>query len=54
MKKIIAFVAFAAALAAFTSFPHPGVSHQAAAEPTEMLALKPVPQSLKVESYDAI
>jgi hypothetical protein len=54
MKKIIAFVAFAAALAVFASFPQPGVSHQAAAEPTEMLATMPAPQSLKTESYDAI
>jgi hypothetical protein len=54
MKKVIAFVAFAAALAAFSSFPQPGVSHQAAADPTEMLALKPAPKSLKTEAYDAI
>jgi hypothetical protein len=53
MKKVIAFVALAAAVAAFSSFPQPSVS-QAAAEPTEMLALKPVPQSLKTEAYDAV
>lgn len=54
MKKIIAFVAFAAALAAFASYPEPGVSRQAATEPTEMLALQPAPKSLRIEGWDAI
>ncbi|MDO8396252.1 MAG: hypothetical protein Q7T45_00365 [Bradyrhizobium sp.] len=54
MKKIIALVAFACALGAFASLPHADETRQAAAEPAVMLAMLPVPQSLKVEAYDAI
>ena len=54
MKKIIALVAFACALGAFASLPHADEGRQAAAEPTTMLATMPVPQSLKLEAYDAI
>jgi len=54
MKKIIALIAFVCALGAFASLPQADVAHQAAAEPMAMLALLPVPQSLKIEAYDAI
>jgi len=53
MKKFIALVAFASAVAAFASLRQADVA-QAAAEPTAMLATMPAPQSLKTESYDAI
>ena len=54
MKKIIALVAFVCALGAFASLPQADVAQQAAAEPTPMLAMMPVSQSLKIEAYDAI
>jgi hypothetical protein len=54
MKKIIALVAFASALGAFASLPQADETRQAAAEPTAMLAMLPVPPSLEVEAYDAI
>jgi hypothetical protein len=53
MKKIIALVAFACAIATFASLRQADVA-QAAVEPTAMLATMPAPLSLKTESYDAI
>ncbi len=54
MKKIIVLAAVVCALGAFTSLPQADVTGQATAEPTAMLALMPVPASLKVEAYEAI
>jgi hypothetical protein len=54
MKKIIVLAAFVCALGALAGLPQAGLSRQATAEPMQMLALMPVPQSLPIEAYQAI